>query len=123
MADTRFFQKKQGGLNLADIAACGEVVLPEGIDTSKTFEDVADLENATEKDISWAFIPAARDQLKLTKAGAVIIPESFKDLVPSGTIPLISKDAHRSYGLVACAFYPSTVEPFISPAAHIDSSA
>ena len=35
MADTRFFQKKQGGLSSADIAACGEVILPEGIDTAK----------------------------------------------------------------------------------------
>ncbi len=123
MADTRFFQKKQGGLSLADIAACGEVVLPEGVDNAKVFDDVADLENATEKDISWAFIPSVRDQLKVTKAGAVIVPENFKDLVPEGTIALVSKDAHRSYGLVASAFYPNTVEPFISPAAHIDPTA
>ena len=49
MADTRFFQKKQGGLSLADIAACGEVVLPEGIDTTKVFEDVAGLESAPKR--------------------------------------------------------------------------
>ncbi|MBP5344218.1 MAG: UDP-3-O-(3-hydroxymyristoyl)glucosamine N-acyltransferase [Alphaproteobacteria bacterium] len=123
MADNRFFQKVQGGLSLAKIAEVGEVVLPEGVDANKIFEDVADLENATEKDISWAFIPSVREQLKNTKAGAVIVPEKFKDLVPEGTIALISKDAHRSYGLVASAFYPSTVEAYISPAAHIDPSA
>ena len=101
----------------------GEITLPEGIDGNKLFEDVADLENATEKDVSWAFIPSVKEQLKVTKAGAVIIPEKFKDLVPEGTIALISQDAHRSYGLVASAFYPTVVEPYISPDAHIDPSA
>ena len=123
MADNRFFQRIQGGLSLAKIAEIGEVVLPEGIDNTKIFEDVADLEKATDKDISWAFIPSVREQLKNTKAGAVIIPEKFKEFVPEGTIALISKDAHRSYGLVASAFYPTTVEAFISPEAHIDPSA
>ena len=123
MADNRFFQKIQGGLSLAKIAEVAEVILPEGVDVNKVFDDVADLENATEKDISWAFIPSVRDQLKVTKAGAVIVPEKFKDLVPEGTIALISKDAHRSYGLAASAFYPTAVEPYISPGAHIDTSA
>lgn len=123
MADTRFFQKKEGGLSLQELASCAEIALPEGVDNTKVFHDVADLESATEKDISWAFIPSVRDQLKATKAGAVIVPEKFKDLVPQGTIALVSKDAHRSYGLAASAFYPNHIEPYISPAAHIDSSA
>jgi len=123
MADNRFFQKVQGGLNLAKIAEVGEVILPEGVDANKVFEDVADLENATDKDVSWAFIPSVREQLKNTKAGAVIVPEKFKEFVPEGTIALISKDAHRSYGLVASAFYPTTVEASISPEAHIDPTA
>ena len=123
MADNRFFQKIQGGLSLAKIAEVAEVVLPEGVDSNKVFDDVADLESATEKDISWAFIPSVRDQLKTTKAGAVIVPEKFKELVPEGTIALVSQDAHRSYGLAASAFYPTTVEAYISPEAHIDPSA
>ena len=123
MADNRFFQKIQGGLSLAKIAEVAEVVLPEGVDSNKVFDDVADLESATEKDISWAFIPSVRDQLKTTKAGAGIVPEKFKELVPEGTIALVSQDAHRSYGLAASAFYPTTVEAYISPEAHIDPSA
>lgn len=122
MADNRFFQRIQGGLSLAKIAEMGEVVLPEGVDANKVFDDVADLETATEKDVSWAFIPSVRDQLKATKAGAVIVPEKFKELVPEGTIALVSKDAHRSYGLVASAFYPRIVEAYISPHAYIDPS-
>jgi len=123
MADARFFHKVEGGLTLGKIAEVGEVVLPEGVDINKAFQDVSDLENATPNDVSWAFIPSVREALKVTKAGAVIVPEKFKDLVPSGTIALISKDAHRSYGLVASAFYPYTFEAGISPDAHVDPSA
>ncbi len=123
MADARFFHKVEGGLTLTKIAEVGEVILPEGIDGNKVFQDVADLENATPDDVSWAFIPSVRDALKTTKAGAVIVPEKFKEFVPQGTIALISKDAHRSYGLVASAFYPRTFEPGISPSAHVDPTA
>lgn len=123
MADARFFHKIEGGLTLAQLAEFGEVVLPEGIDANKTFYDVADLENATENDVSWAFILAVRDALKNTKAGAVIVPEKFKEFVPSGTVALISQDAHRSYGLVASAFYPRNFEATISPSAHVDPTA
>ena len=126
MADPKFFHKIEGGLTLAKIAEVGEVTLPEGVDADKVFQDVADLETATPDDVSWAFVPSVKEALKNTKAGAVIVPESFKELVPSGTIALISKeaeDAHRSYGLVASAFYPRVFEAGISPSAHVDPTA
>ena len=123
MADTKFFHKIEGGLTLAKIAEMGEVRLSEGADANKTFQDVADLEKATPDDVSWAFIPSVREALKNTKAGAVIVPEKFKELVPAGTIALVSEDAHRSYGLVASAFYPRVFEAGISPAAHVDPTA
>ncbi|MBO7483723.1 MAG: UDP-3-O-(3-hydroxymyristoyl)glucosamine N-acyltransferase [Alphaproteobacteria bacterium] len=123
MADPKFFHKIEGGLTLSKIAEVGEVVLPEGVDANKTFQDVADLEKATPDDVSWAFIPSVREALKNTKAGAVIVPEKFKEFVPSGTIALVSQDAHRSYGLVASAFYPRVFEAGISPAAHVDPTA
>jgi len=122
MADPRFF-KKIDSLSLEQIAKTGEVVLPEGCDAAKVFYNVAGLVEAGEGDVSWAFIPKAREDLKNTKAGAVIIPESFKDYVPAGCIPLISKDAHRSYGLVASAFYPREFDGVISDKAYVDPSA
>jgi len=122
MADPRFFHKSES-LTLAQIAAVGEVVLPDGVDGGRIFKDVAGLAEAGPEDVSWAFIPKAREDLKATKAGAVIVPEKFLDYVPAGCIALISKDAHRSYGLVASAFYPRTFEPMISDKANIDPTA
>ncbi len=122
MADPRFFHKIDG-LTLAQVASLGEVTLPDNTDTTKVFTNVVGLTEAGPDDISWAFIPKAREDLKNTKAGAVIVPEKFLSLVPAGCIALVSQDAHRSYGLVASAFYPSDVEAFISDKAVIDPTA
>ncbi len=122
MADPRFFQKVNG-LTLEQVASVGEVTLPNDADKNRVFKDVAGLDEAGPDDISWAFIPKARESLKTTKAGAVIVPEKFVSFVPEGCIALISKDAHRSYGLVASAFYPRVVEAFISDKAFIDETA
>ena len=122
MADPRFF-KKTDCLSVAEIAQIGEISLPEGTDTSKTFKNVAGLDTAGPEDVSWAFIPKVRESLKNTKAGAVIVPEKFLDLVPAGCLALVSKDPHRSYGLVASAFYPRQITPFISEKAYVDETA
>ena len=122
MADSRFFHKIDS-LTLAQIEAVGEVTLPESADKNRVFTDVSGLKEAGENDVSWAFIPKAREDLKNTKAGAVIVPEKFLEYVPTGCIPLVAKDAHRSYGLVASAFYPRSFEPMISEKAYIDATA
>ena len=122
MADPRFFDKIDS-LTLEKIASIAEVSLPDGVDKTRAFENVAGLAEAGSTDVSWAFIPKAREDLKNTKAGAVIVPEKFLEYVPAGCIALVSKDAHRSYGLLASAFYPRQFEPMISDKAHIDPTA
>lgn len=122
MADNRFFDKING-LTLAQIAKAADVVLPENADESRVFKDVADLKTANGDDVSWAFIPKVREDLKNTKAGAVIVPQKFVSFVPNGCLALVAKDAHRSYGLLAQAFYPTIVDGVIHPSAVIDPSA
>lgn len=122
MADSRFF-KKVASLKLKDIAAIGEIKLPDNVDLEQEFLDVAAIDKATSNEVTWAFIPAMREALKVTKAGAVIVPEKFLEFVPEGVIPLISADPHRSYGLVASAFYPREVKSYISDKAFIHESA
>lgn len=121
MADSRFFDKT-GEISLGQLGEIAEIVIPAGME-DKVFDDVNELAKAGPKDISWAFIPAVREALKQTKAGAVIVPEKFISMVPQGCIALVSKDPHRSYGLVAQAFYPVEIQPAISDKAVIDSSA
>lgn len=122
MADTRFF-KKVSGLTLAEIAKIGELKLPDNADLNREFKDVASIDMAGANEVTWAFIPAMREPLKNTKAGAVIVPENFLEFVPEGVIALVSSDPHRSYGLVASAFYPREVESYISDKAYIHPTA
>ena len=122
MADSRFFQKIEK-LTLGDIAKIGDAALPEGADASRVFTDVAGLETADGNAVSWAFIPKVREVLAQTKAGAVVVPEKFLPFVPQGCIPLVAADPHRSYGLIAQAFYPRKLNPVISDKAVVDPSA
>lgn len=119
----QIFHQNKGPFTLKEIVKIGELTLADPSKAEQTFTDVAGLDEATENDVSWAFIPSVREALKKTKAGAVIVPEKFASLVPAGTIALISQDAHRSYGLVAGMFYPHVVRAGISKKAIIDDSA
>ena len=122
MADSRFF-KKAGPFTLGQLAQIAECRLADGVDANRVIEDVAGLDEATDKDITWAFIASVRDSLMKSKAAACITSEKFIQYVPQGMAVLISQDPHRSYGLVAQAFYPQTVEPEISPKAFVDETA
>lgn len=122
MVDTTFFQKNSA-MGLGELAEIGECVLKDESKRALMIQDVADLKHAGEGEISWAFIPSVREDLKNTKASAVIVPEKFLDFVPAGCVALISKDPHRSYGLIAGAFYPRRINAGISDKAVVDASA
>ncbi len=122
MADKRFF-KKSGPFTLQQLADISECRLAEGVNPEQLIEDVAGLDEATEKDITWAFIPSVRDSLMKSKAAACITSEKFIQYVPQGMAVLISNDPHRSYGLVAQAFYPRELKGEISSKAYVDETA
>ncbi len=121
MADTRFF-KKAGPFTIKQLADLSECRLADGVHPDLMIEDVAGLDEAGEKDITWAFIASVRDSLMKSKAAACITSEKFLQYVPQGMAVLISEDPHRSYGLVAQAFYPNSVKPEISPKAYVDET-
>lgn len=122
MADKRFFDKK-GPFTLEEVARIADVKVSDTNALGRVMQDVASLDEAGPDDVSWAFIPSVRESLKQTKAGAVIVPEKFLSFVPEGTIALIAVDPHRSYGLLAQAFYPYSITPGISDKAFIDPTA
>ena len=70
MADSRFFDKINS-LTLEQIVSVGEVRAPENADLSRIFKDVAGLAEAGPDDVSWAFIPKAREDLKNTKVAEI----------------------------------------------------
>lgn len=122
MPDKRFFTKSKS-FTLAQLAQIGDCQLADPSTASIVIDDVASLEDATNKDISWAFIPSVRPALAQSKAGACITSEAFAPFVPKTMALLIAKDPHRSYGLIAQAFYPVQPVAAISDKAVIDATA
>lgn len=104
MADLRFFENS-GNKSLAEILEISGATASDERQDRK-FQDVASLDMATNADISFLDNIKYKDQLKETNAGACFVVPEFADLVPNGTIALITKNPHKSYALTAQVFYP-----------------
>ncbi|MGB1077739.1 MAG: UDP-3-O-(3-hydroxymyristoyl)glucosamine N-acyltransferase [Bdellovibrionales bacterium] len=122
MADKRFFQNS-GTKTLTEITnISGAKALCENLDTN--FKDVSSLENAEKDTLTFFDNVKYKDQVSKTKAGACFIQPDMADLLPEGTIALVTKTPYRAYALTAQAFYPEVKpESGISEHALIDPSA
>lgn len=115
MADPRFFDRA-GPFSLADVAARAGALL-DGDGTHK-IDDVAPLESAGRRHL--AFYDSARFKAALaaTGAGAVLVRDDDRVLVPAGAVALVTTEPYRAYARVAALFYgdgaasgPSGVHP------------
>ncbi len=123
MADAKFHTctppKTLG--ELAEIVGA-ELHNPE--DSSFAIHDVAPLDTATEKNISFIDNAKYKQAFKETKAGACIIHPKMIELAPDNIKLIVSKSPYKAYALIAQNFYPATPPPAsISTAAHIEGSA
>jgi UDP-3-O-[3-hydroxymyristoyl] glucosamine N-acyltransferase len=122
MADPRFYQKK-GPFTLADLAKEGQCEVGRG-DPTLLITDVGSLGSAEPSHLalcrSGKYIPA----LETTKASACVLPAELAEKVPSHLAVLIAKYPHRSFALIATAFYPEQeAQGHIDPTAIVHPSA
>ena len=124
MPDTRFFNNK-GPFTLKELANHCQATLPEDADTTLKIHDVAPLDTAGPKDISFLDNRKYIDQFKNSRAGACIIHPEMAEFAPENTICLLSPLPYKTYALVAQAFYPltTTIRTKIAPSAIIDDTA
>lgn len=123
MADTRFF-RKESSQSLAQIAARIGAELANASDADFIVEDVAALDTATERHLSFLDNKKYRDQFSATKAGAVICHPDMVPFAPAGVRLLLSKSPYKAYALAAQSFYPEPKpEAKISEVARIHPSA
>lgn len=117
MADPDFFKKASGFTvrQIADMTGCR---ILEGVDESRYLQDVAALNVAGEKELSFFDNVKYRDAFKDTKAGACFISEKNCAFAPDGVILLISAAPYTAYARAASAFYPEQ-----RPAAGINQQA
>jgi UDP-3-O-[3-hydroxymyristoyl] glucosamine N-acyltransferase len=117
MTDYTFFRKPTS-LSLAQIAAKTGAILADPADADFIVEDVASLDKADVKNLSFLDNKKFRSQFSVTKAGAVIVHPDMVSLAPTGVKLLVSKTPYKTYALAAQAFYPE-----VKPQAKISETA
>jgi UDP-3-O-[3-hydroxymyristoyl] glucosamine N-acyltransferase len=105
MANPRFFTKKNEFLTLAQVIEITGAKPNKEVDLQTKIFDVATLQNAGEKDISFLNSGQYLDKFLATKAGFCLMEEKHVDKIPAGTIGLIHKNPYFCYSQIANAFY------------------
>jgi UDP-3-O-[3-hydroxymyristoyl] glucosamine N-acyltransferase len=104
MADARFHENI-GPYTLGKIAKQAECEInAEHADIA--INDVASLKDAQDGHLTFLDNVKYKDDLKNTGASACILSEKMLEALPQNVIPLVSKQAYKSYALAATLFYP-----------------
>jgi UDP-3-O-[3-hydroxymyristoyl] glucosamine N-acyltransferase len=117
MADQNFFQTSRP-LSLKEISSATKAEIFKGSDGSYTVSDVAPLDKAGPKDLSFFDNVKYKEQFLVTKAGACLVSPAMAELAPKGVNLLVSKSPYKAYALAAQMFYPE-VKPVGSISARV----
>ena len=88
MADPKFF-KKSNELSLKDIASLVNIKLSNDVDKNKIITDIAPLETADSKKISFLDNKNYIEHFKKSKAGACFFKKDFLNIAPKSMVPLL----------------------------------
>jgi UDP-3-O-[3-hydroxymyristoyl] glucosamine N-acyltransferase len=123
MADPRFF-KLGGPLSLKTLAEKTGAQLGSNLDPERLVYDVASLETAGERDVTFLenlkYLPA----FATTRAGAAFVQPDYAERAPKELMLLLTPTPYKAFALAAQAFYREPeVTPGIHPTAIIDPTA
>jgi UDP-3-O-[3-hydroxymyristoyl] glucosamine N-acyltransferase len=102
VADPRFFDRA-GPFSLREVAARAGALLAG--DGDRPIEDVAPLASAGRSQIAFFEDRKLEAQLARSGAGAVLVRDGDRALVPASAVPLITTEPYRAYARVAELFY------------------
>jgi UDP-3-O-[3-hydroxymyristoyl] glucosamine N-acyltransferase len=105
MPDSKFFERRSA-LSLKEISGVAGAEIQPGADASYMLEDVAPLDKAGPKDLSFFDNIKYKEQFMVTKAGACFVSPAMAPLAPKGVSLLISASPYKAYALTAQMFYP-----------------
>src|SRR6478672_9210360 len=100
MADPRFF-KVAGPFTVAEIAKRIGAELSGAAEGERVLHDVAPLETATERDLSFLDNRRYVDRFRATRAAAVIVNAKLAPEAPKGVTLLITPQPYRAYAVAA----------------------
>lgn len=122
MADSRFFDHA-GPVTLGRLAELTGASLRGASDNRELF-DVAPLETATDRDVSFLDNVKYLDAFSASRAGACFVREKFTSRAPQGMALLVTETPYLAYALTARLFYPEAAPKIgMSPLAHIAADA
>jgi len=128
MVDTRFF-KNHGPFTLEHLSAITGAALADASQAAFLIHDVAPLDRATVRDISFFDNTKYLEQFHGSQAKACFVRQKYAEKAPAGMVLLLSDDPYRAYALAAQIFYPAVrvtagIHPsaIIDPAAHIGAN-
>lgn len=123
MPDARFFDKPSP-ITVAELADLTGAKLAGRADGDLVITDVAPLDVAGEKSLSFLDNIKYKPDFLKTKAGACFVHEAHVSEAPDSVTLLVSNHPYKAYALSAQKLYPAECgSAEISEAAHIDSSA
>jgi len=123
MADPRFFDNA-GPLSLGDLAVRIQATLAYGADPALEIADVAPLDLAGPRDLSFLDNKRYVESFSRSGAAACIVEPAFVDKAPDGMALVLSEDPYRAFALAAQALYPDKVSaPGIHPSAVVAETA
>lgn len=106
MADPRFFPSA-GPFSLARLAAAAGAALASGADPNASFDDVAPLDRAGSREVSFLDNRKYTGAFASATAGACVIRPSMAARAPPGMQLLLSEYPYKAYALIARLFHPS----------------
>ncbi len=129
MTEPLFF-KSAKSLTIGEIAALTGAQPREGAPLDRRISDVATLDRAGPRDLTFLDNPKYADQLPRTRAGACLMAPRFEQRAPSGLVVLRAREPYRAFVSVARALFPASLRPSslfaasgASPGAFVHTSA
>ncbi|MGD0192758.1 MAG: UDP-3-O-(3-hydroxymyristoyl)glucosamine N-acyltransferase [Rhizomicrobium sp.] len=123
MADSRFFDNR-GPFTLADICLAAGVELPAGVNGAQVAEDVAGLDSAGTRHLTYCVGKVGARAFARSHAGACFVESDAILPVPAAAITLIPcRSPQHAFAVAARLFYPQWDMPEWSAGVQIDPSA
>jgi len=123
LPDSRFFSSA-GPFTLSQIVEIAGIAIPKGADPNRAFGDIAPLDKAEARHVSFFENRKYLPVFEKSKAGLCIAHSEMAKHAPVEMVLLEVDKPYRVYAQIAAAFYPlKPVMPGIAVSANVDPSA
>ncbi|HLG85770.1 MAG TPA: UDP-3-O-(3-hydroxymyristoyl)glucosamine N-acyltransferase [Alphaproteobacteria bacterium] len=123
MTDLRFF-RPHGPFPLGRLAELSGAELAPGSHPDAMFDNVAPLDRAGPRDVSFLDNRKYVDAFSMAQAGACVVRPAYADRAPKGMQLLLSATPYKAFALIAQQFHPRPrPEAGFAAGSHVDTDA